>query len=94
MRGVAATKGEKTQTYYKALEYIQQTCRGNGIDAALDHTSSSGETSQLDALILCDRLAVGQQIAAQAGQHFLPLSYQPLPFPPPSRTQADSARNN
>lgn len=74
LRRVAATKGRETETYHKALEYVQHACRDHGIDAALKRTTSNGEAVELDALLLCDRLGVGQQIAAQAGQH---------PFPSP-----------
>lgn len=42
--------------------------REKGIDAALRHINSTGTEIQLDALILCDRRLVGQQIAAQAGK--------------------------
>lgn len=69
MRDVAATKGKQTETYHKALSHIQHTCRDMGIDAALQHVTCNGETIELDALLLCDRLGAGQQIAAQAGWH-------------------------
>jgi amidase len=49
------------------LHYIQQKSREEGIDGALKHSESD-----FDALLLCDRNGVGQQMAAQAGRslHF------------------------
>lgn len=68
MRIIAATKGEKTETYHKALKYVRDTCREQGIDAALKQTLTNGDTIELDALLLCDRLGAGQELAAEAGQ--------------------------
>jgi hypothetical protein len=65
---IAEHGGKKNQDYYDALSYIQRKTRDEGIDAALKHVTENGEEIQLDALILCDRRLVGQQIAAQAGQ--------------------------
>lgn len=64
---VAECKGVKDQTYYDALRYVQQKTRQEGIDGALKHVTKGGVETQLDALVLCDRRQVGQQIAAQAG---------------------------
>ncbi|KAL8949284.1 MAG: hypothetical protein Q9222_004590 [Ikaeria aurantiellina] len=64
---IVATRGEKGRTYFEALNHIQAQTRASGIDAALKHTTTDGKVHELDALILCDRLLVGQQIAAQAG---------------------------
>jgi amidase len=50
-----------------ALNHIQTQCREHGVDAALNHIAADGKTIKLDALLLCDRLGPGQQIAAQAG---------------------------
>ena len=51
----------------QALEYTQTKSRAEGIDAALNYTTSGGQDIQLDALLLCDRKGPGQQLAAQAG---------------------------
>ena len=59
--------GREDETYHKALDYIHQKTRAEGIDSALQHVSSSGEAFEFDALLLCDRKGVGQQLAAQAG---------------------------
>ncbi|MCJ1341380.1 hypothetical protein MMC09_006676 [Bachmanniomyces sp. S44760] len=64
---IVATRGTKDDSYYEALNHIQKQTRSAGIDAALTHTGVDGRVHELDALILCDRLLVGQQIAAQAG---------------------------
>lgn len=74
------TKGIKDETYHRALEHITKQCRGNGIDAALngsttveggslptDKVDEVGQDSQFDALLFCDVKAGGIQIAAQAG---------------------------
>ena len=66
---IVDTRGEKNESYYEALNHIQAQTRKSGIDGALKHTTAEGEVQELDALILCDRLLVGQQIAAQAGEH-------------------------
>ena len=58
----------ETEVYFEALSYIRQKTREEGIDAALKHTTKSGEVIELDALLLCDRMGVGQQLAAQAGR--------------------------
>ena len=58
----------ETEEYFKALSYIRRKIREEGIDAALKHTTESGEVIELDALLLCDRKGVGQQLAAQAGR--------------------------
>lgn len=65
---IAQHGGKKDQDYYDSLDYIRTKTRKEGIDAALKHITESGEEIQLDALILCDRRLVGQQIAAQAGE--------------------------
>ncbi|KAG4439780.1 hypothetical protein IFR05_004748 [Cadophora sp. M221] len=67
LNDIVSTKGEETKTYKQALEHIRTQTRTNGIDVALQHTRSSGETITLDALILADRRLVGQQPASQAG---------------------------
>ncbi|TPX16345.1 uncharacterized protein E0L32_003994 [Thyridium curvatum] len=65
---IAQSKGIKDETYYAALKHIRSQTRENGIDAALTYRDpETGETSQLDALIFCDRAGIGQQYAAQAG---------------------------
>ncbi len=69
---IAKTKGERNETYLKARKYIQDKCRGEGIDAALKYTNSDGEVADFDALLLCDRKGAGQQLAAQAGWCLLP----------------------
>lgn len=48
-----------------------------GIDAALKHETANGESKEFDALLLCDREAPGQQMAAQAGRF---LSHSPSGF--------------
>ncbi|KFY22356.1 hypothetical protein V491_02830 [Pseudogymnoascus sp. VKM F-3775] len=60
-------RGEKTLAYNEALKHIRCQTRANGIDSALQHVTANGESVTLDALILCDRRLVGQQLAAQAG---------------------------
>jgi amidase len=64
---VVNSKGIQDSTYHQALEHIHKQTRENGIDAALQYTNSEGKSSQLDALLMCDRRGVGQQYAAQAG---------------------------
>lgn len=49
------------------MSYIQKKSRKEGIDAALKHVTEDGQTIEFDALLLCDRKGVGQQMAAQAG---------------------------
>ena len=62
--------GHEREPYKSALEYIQQKSRQEGIDAALRiATKESSSTIELDALLMCDKLGVGQQIAAQAGKY-------------------------
>lgn len=56
-----------SETYLQALEYTQKKSRAEGIDAALRYTTSDGQDTQFDALLLCDRKGPAQQIAAQAG---------------------------
>ena len=65
---IVASRGVKNATYYEALHHIQAQTRKEGIDAALNYVTANGELQELDSLILCDRLLVGQQIAAQAGK--------------------------
>lgn len=61
-------KGIKDDTYHAALAHIHTQTRQNGIDAALQYRDpKTGATSELDALLFCDRKGVGQQYAAQAG---------------------------
>ncbi|KAJ9668397.1 hypothetical protein H2201_001445 [Coniosporium apollinis] len=60
--------GVRDNTYRSALAYIQEQSRRFGIDGALKHVRKNGESVDLDALILCDRKGVGQQMAAQAGE--------------------------
>ncbi|KAL8701884.1 MAG: hypothetical protein Q9201_004670 [Fulgogasparrea decipioides] len=67
LREIAATRGEKDKTYQEALEYIQNTSRKKGIDAALKPVNRDNETIELDALLICDRKGAGQMLAAQAG---------------------------
>ena len=64
---VAQSKGDKDVTYHSALSHITRQTRDQGIDAALCHKDSEDKTTQLDALLFCDRRGVGQQYAAQAG---------------------------
>ncbi|KAF2180472.1 amidase [Zopfia rhizophila CBS 207.26] len=59
---ITQTKGIKSDTYQKALQYTQEKSRKEGIDGALKHPDGD-----FDALIMCDRNGVGQQMAAQAG---------------------------
>ncbi|KAK3708285.1 hypothetical protein LTR37_011550 [Vermiconidia calcicola] len=63
LQEIVKTKGVEDHIYASALRHIQQKCREEGIDGALKHPEGD-----LDALLLCDRKAVGQQIAAQAGK--------------------------
>lgn len=61
-------RGNEDETYHAALDHIHRQTREHGIDAALTpYDPESKVTSQLDALLFCDRLGVGQQYAAQAG---------------------------
>lgn len=64
---ILAAGGKKDEVYYEALRYVRQKTRQEGIDAALRFTPEGGEEIELDALILCDRRGVGQQMSAQAG---------------------------
>ncbi|KAL8712601.1 MAG: hypothetical protein Q9220_003132 [cf. Caloplaca sp. 1 TL-2023] len=63
---IVATRGELDNTYLAAANHINAQTTKFGIDAALKHKTADGQVQDLDALILCDRLLVGQQIAAQA----------------------------
>ena len=67
---IVKQRGLRDSTYHEALAYIQEQSRRNGIDGALKYTRQNGEIVQLDALILCDRKGVGQQMAAQAGEQY------------------------
>lgn len=67
MEEVVNSKGVQDSTYQQALDHIHKQTRENGIDAALHYVDSDGKSSQLDALLMCDRRGVGQQYAAQAG---------------------------
>lgn len=78
---IAAHRGVKNQEYHDALKYIQNQTRENGIDAALLYRTETGDVIELDALILCDRRLVGQQIAAQAGMNSPWCSGIPLLWP-------------
>jgi len=60
------TQGIKDETYQKALQYVQQKSREEGIDAALQY-SAEGIPQQFAALLVFDRKGAGQQMAAQAG---------------------------
>lgn len=65
---VMQSKGNKSATYYAALEHIHRQSRQNGIDAAMLYNDpSTNKTQQLDALLFCDENGIGQQYAAQAG---------------------------
>lgn len=65
---VAAMKGREDNTYFKALQYIQQKSRAEGIDAALRYQPNPRIPAiHLDALLIPDRRYAGQQMAAQAG---------------------------
>ena len=46
---------------------MQKQSRDRGIDAALQFTTGHGEKIMLEALLILDRKAGGQQLAAQAG---------------------------
>ena len=59
--------GHVDETYQAALRYLHQKSRDEGIDSALKVRSKDGSFVELDALIMCDRRGVGQQMAAQAG---------------------------
>ena len=63
-----AQKGVEDENYRAALHFIRRMSRDEGIDGALRYTTEDGESHDLDALILCDRKGVGQQMAAQAGK--------------------------
>ena len=67
LREVAATRGARDDIYHHALNHIHRRTRDEGIDAALRLRKGSNETTQFDALLLCDRKGAGQQLAAQAG---------------------------
>ena len=58
--------------YYEALDFVREKSRKQGIDAALQYQTPLGEVVTLDALIMSDRKGVGQQMAAQAGEHTPP----------------------
>ena len=58
--------GRRDDVYHEALKYVRQKTREEGIDAALQDTDKDGKHVELDALILCDRKGIGQQISAQA----------------------------
>ncbi|SLM35695.1 Amidase signature domain [Lasallia pustulata] len=79
---LALSGGHKSKTYHRALHHIHTQSRTRGIDAALKHRTSDGETVKLDALLLCDGKAAGQQLAAQAGKA-PPSKQSPLAFNPP-----------
>ncbi|KAL1310757.1 hypothetical protein AAFC00_001009 [Neodothiora populina] len=85
-RECVATQGVKDETYHAALAYIRRQTRERGIDYALTHYPSSfssssslsneeenSEQKSLDALLFCDVLAPGQNIAAQAAYPILTL---------------------
>ncbi|KAH8882953.1 amidase [Thozetella sp. PMI_491] len=62
------SKGVKDETYHAALAHIRKQTRENGIDGALLYRDpETGAATELDALLFCDRLGIGQQYAAQAG---------------------------
>ena len=61
---IAETCGEETEIYHQALNYTQQKCRTEGIDATLKDDGNE----DFDALLLFDRKGAGQQLAAQAGE--------------------------
>ena len=69
LREVAHSQGQRDETYHQALEYTRTKCRTQGIDAALTYVTADNQTSEYDALLLCDRMGPGQQLAAQAGKH-------------------------
>ena len=73
---IVLTHGVEDETYHRALQYIQHQSREGGIDAALKlpGLNDDPEGPELDALIMCDRKGVGQQMAAQAGE-LSPLSH-------------------
>ncbi|RYP86129.1 hypothetical protein DL769_000807 [Monosporascus sp. CRB-8-3] len=69
---IAESRGVGDDTYRAALHHIRQQTRDNGIDAALrgyrgDRGGEPVVTTDLDALLFCDRRDIGQQYAAQAG---------------------------
>ena len=65
---IVKCKGLKDATYGKALDYIRRKSQEEGINAALRYRRDDGKIDELDALLMCDKKAVGQQIAAQAGK--------------------------
>ena len=69
MHACVESGGVEDETYTKALASIQQQSREEGFDAAIRHESASGETFELDALLIFDIKGAGMQLAAQAGQH-------------------------
>ncbi|EON67128.1 hypothetical protein W97_06381 [Coniosporium apollinis CBS 100218] len=75
--------GVRDDTYRSALAYIQEESRRFGIDGALKHVRKNGESVELDALILCDRKGIGQQMAAQAGYPIIcvPIGLDAAGFP-------------
>ena len=69
LREIVKGNGLKSRAYDNALRYMRQKSRQEGIDAALHHRlGEKGDAVELDALIMCDKLGVGQQMAAQAGE--------------------------
>ncbi|THY48746.1 amidase family protein [Aureobasidium pullulans] len=65
-----ASKGEKNETYWSALNFCRHTTREAGIDAVL---AMGPNGTQLDGLLVPPDVAQAPQIAAQAGYPMLTL---------------------
>lgn len=66
--------GEKNETYWQAVEFVQRTSRQEGIDYALNYTdSATGENFKLDGLLVPSGLSITYQQAAKAGYPMMTL---------------------
>ncbi|SCU86990.1 LANO_0C09758g1_1 [Lachancea nothofagi CBS 11611] len=69
-----AWAGEKNETYWNAVDFVQRTSRKEGIDSALNYTDSeTGENFQLDGLLVPSGNSITYQQAAKAGYPMITL---------------------
>ncbi|SCU84449.1 LAME_0C09516g1_1 [Lachancea meyersii CBS 8951] len=66
--------GDKNETYWQAVEFVQKTSRQEGIDSALNYTdSATGENFKLDGLLVPSGNSITYQQAAKAGYPMITL---------------------
>lgn len=66
--------GVQNETYWQAVEFVQKTSRGEGIDYALNYTDpETGENFNLDGLLVPSGLPITHQQAAKAGYPMITL---------------------